>query len=163
MLAICLIRFGDSIQQGFGSVPHALVVRTAVCSWNIWGHGVRGVVRPRVCALEQKLPSTLQIWHCQDRCPQLPLFGHQTSGPLVKVVWDDTNDVLRRQSLEEPIRGCLGELGDASSFWWRPSWLELHEASTLRRQRFVSQASGHTVGSIGLLPSLTPPSGRARC
>ena len=33
----------------------------------------------------------------------------------------------------------------------------------LRRQRFASQASGHTVGSIGLLPSLTPPSGRARC
>ena len=43
--AFCLIRFGDSIQQSLGSVPHALVVREhaaetfgAWCACGAWAH-----------------------------------------------------------------------------------------------------------------------------
>ena len=42
LLAVCLTHCRNSIQQDFGSVPHALVVREALCRRNIWrqAHGV---------------------------------------------------------------------------------------------------------------------------
>ena len=61
---------------------------------------------------------------------------------------DVAHDVLHRLSLEEPVKGCLGELRGASSELDRKGfWCT--RASAHRRLRFASLASGHTVGSIG--------------
>ena len=83
---------------------------------------------------------------------------------------DVAHDVLRRLNLEEPIGGCLGELRDASSAFGPQGLLVETIMARVARGQAPSEDRdsrarrvAHTVGSIGLLASLTPPSGRARC
>ena len=72
------------------------------------------------------------------------------------------HDVHRRQRLEEPIGGCLGELHHQSwtarAFGGDP---ELHEGKRFPKTEI--RKPGEWPHGLGFLPSLTPLPGRARC
>ena len=82
-LFLALVR--DPSQQPFGGRPDAFVVGHTISCRQTREHRSHSVVRPRVGALQQYLPSTLEIWYRTIGFPQSSFLGNSLFHPLSDV------------------------------------------------------------------------------